>query len=519
MPLPPGLAGFVAAQEAARRGEASSLQQATGILGLQAMLEQQRQSALMHPLALAQMQGKIDEQNRLNGLLSQYAASRGVLSAPQHPTPASVATATSPDIPLPGGPTNNRAGLLVPQTPMGNGLQLPDSVQLELLHPALRDLGKVHAEQFKPTDKMRELVARGVQPGSPEWNTALGTTYSQSGAWQTTPGGGVQLAPGYAAGQGDIKAAEMGPQFRDITLGNRSYTMSNADITTLYGGDPVASLNIAQKYGIPWNRTQAGPVQPVAPVTAPSGPSSAPVAPPVAPRGLTPGPATLPLGPAPIVPQMPPAAQPGASGMGRIPAANVLGIGGGGPPVNMGPQEQADLKVTTEQRMADAKTYGELYQGMMKASLENPAKIAKMNRIVDLLKNYDGGKLAQTGMDLASIGVSAGFNLDPRLPNKQAAEALSKEVALELRSTGAGGGMPGSMSDADREFLRSMTPQLAQLAEGRRQIADTRIKLWQREMQVADMARRYKQKYNGVLNEDFFNQLQDWSSRNPIFGQ
>lgn len=76
--------------------------------------------------------------------------------------------------------------------------------------------------------------------------------------------------------------------------------------------------------------------------------------------------------------------------------------------------------------------------------------------------------------------------------------------------------MPGAMSDADREFLRSMTPQMAQTASGRLQIIGARTALLRREMKVADMARAYKKRFN-VLDEDFFTQLQAWSDRNPLF--
>ena len=77
--------------------------------------------------------------------------------------------------------------------------------------------------------------------------------------------------------------------------------------------------------------------------------------------------------------------------------------------------------------------------------------------------------------------------------------------------------MPGSMSDSDREFLKQMAPQMAQTAEGRRTIIDSRVKVLERENKVADMARQYRKKHGG-LDEDFFTQLQGWSNRNPIFG-
>lgn len=166
--------------------------------------------------------------------------------------------------------------------------------------------------------------------------------------------------------------------------------------------------------------------------------------------------------------------------------------------------------------MEISKNYGQIYNQAQNAAMQNPAKVAKLQRIGTLLGDFEGGKLSATGLEVARTANSLGIKLDPKLSNKEASEALTNEVALELRSTGSGAGMPGAMSDADREFLKGMTPQMAQTAEGRRTIIESRVKVLERENQVSKMARQYKQKY-GTLNEDFFNQLSGWSERNPIF--
>lgn len=191
-------------------------------------------------------------------------------------------------------------------------------------------------------------------------------------------------------------------------------------------------------------------------------------------------------------------------------------VAGGGVAAGMSPKQEATAAANKEFQVTDAKARAQMYDAMQKGALSNTAKIAKVERIGNLLKDYDGGKMAQTGFELARFGTSLGVTIDPKLPNKEAAVALSNEVALELRSTADGSGMPGAMSDADREFLKSMTPQLAQTAEGRKKIIESRVSVWKREQKVAEMARRYRQKH-GTIDEDFFNQLNAWSNRNPIF--
>jgi hypothetical protein len=195
----------------------------------------------------------------------------------------------------------------------------------------------------------------------------------------------------------------------------------------------------------------------------------------------------------------------------QAPTANPEGI-----PAGMSPAAASAQAASAEQQKDIAKNYAGIYNNLQNASMANPAKIAKMERVGNLLEGFEGGKLSKSAMDIASAANSVGIKIDPKLPNKQAAEALSKEMALDLRSTANGSGMPGSMSDADREYLKSMTPDIGTTAQGRKMIVEAKVALLKRESTVSAMARQYTKKYGG-LNEDFFNQLQAWSERNPIF--
>jgi hypothetical protein len=185
-------------------------------------------------------------------------------------------------------------------------------------------------------------------------------------------------------------------------------------------------------------------------------------------------------------------------------------------PAGMSAADTAAQSAAAAQQIKISENYGTIYNNLQNASMSNQAKIAKVERIGTLLGDFEGGKLSQTGVDIAKIGNSLGIKIDPMLPNKEASQALTNEVALELRSTADGHGMPGAMSDSDREFLKAMTPQMAQTADGRKAIIDSKVKVMQRENQVADMARQYKKRY-GKLDEDFFSQLGAWSGRNNIF--
>jgi hypothetical protein len=198
-------------------------------------------------------------------------------------------------------------------------------------------------------------------------------------------------------------------------------------------------------------------------------------------------------------------------------APNAGGTGvGGAPAAGMAPAVAADSAASAAQKTKVAENYASIYNNLQNAAMSNSAKIAKVERVGSLLEGFEGGKLSKSAMDFASAANSLGLKIDPKLPNKQAAEALSKEMALDLRSTANGAGMPGAMSDADRDYLKSMTPDVGSTAEGRKMIVEAKVALLKRESTVADMARQYTKKHGG-LNEDFFTQLQGWSERNPIF--
>ena len=83
-------------------------------------------------------------------------------------------------------------------------------------------LAKDYTDQNKPTDKIRELTAAGIKPGSDAWNFALTDTATQGGIWRRGADGALSLAPGYAAGQAAVtsatKSAEAGFEIVEIPV-------------------------------------------------------------------------------------------------------------------------------------------------------------------------------------------------------------------------------------------------------------------------------------------------------------
>jgi hypothetical protein len=154
---------------------------------------------------------------------------------------------------------------------------------------------------------------------------------------------------------------------------------------------------------------------------------------------------------------------------------------------------------------------------IVNAGFAAPGTIAKYQQLGKLLEGVDGGTLTATGTQIASTMNSIGIKIDKNLPNKEAAAALGNEMALQLRSPAGGAGMPGALSDKDREFLVGMIPNASQSAQGRKMLINAQIAIEQRKQQVATFARNYEKKH-GQLDNGFFDQMQAWSAANSLFG-
>ena len=196
----------------------------------------------------------------------------------------------------------------------------------------------------------------------------------------------------------------------------------------------------------------------------------------------------------------------------QVQAAKVAIARAGKPDINT----QVTLKQEGEEAKTVGKYYGEQYADVQKAGFNAQSKINRIDRLNQLLHGVDTGKLTPAGTELAGYAESVGLKIDKNLGNKQAAQALASEMALELRNPAGGAGMPGAMSDADRQFLVSMTPGLATSPEGRKQITETVKKLAKREQEVAKLARDYRTK-NGQINEGFYEVLAAHAAKNPLF--
>ena len=170
----------------------------------------------------------------------------------------------------------------------------------------------------------------------------------------------------------------------------------------------------------------------------------------------------------------------------------------------------------TEEAKEVGKFFGAQYADIQKAGMQAQQKINNLERLDQLLTGITTGALTPTITSITSYAESLGIKIDPKLGAKQAAEALSNELALQARNPAGGAGMPGAMSDADRQFLQNIVPGLSKSAEGNRLIIETTRRLAQRDRDVARLAAEYRKK-NGGMNEGFYEVLQQFATTNPLF--
>jgi hypothetical protein len=165
----------------------------------------------------------------------------------------------------------------------------------------------------------------------------------------------------------------------------------------------------------------------------------------------------------------------------------------------------------SEQSKVYGKELGDIRATITKAGFEAPKRLAQLDRMDQLLAGIDGGAAAPALADIASAANSLGIKIDPKLGNKQAAEALSIEMALKMRPAGS-----GPMTDKDFENFLKSVPSLAKTAEGRAQISKTMRAAIQRDLEASKFAREYARQNNGVIDDAFFEQLAQFYAQNPV---
>jgi hypothetical protein len=185
----------------------------------------------------------------------------------------------------------------------------------------------------------------------------------------------------------------------------------------------------------------------------------------------------------------------------------------GKPVTNINQQQESEYEKATGKQLAEAN------MEIIKSSSAARGKIATLNRLGTMLvdPNIYTGKAAESVLELKRLGKAIGVEVGDVGP-AEAVKSISNQFALELRNPAGGAGMPGALSDKDREFLQSMVPGLNQNPHGNALIIDYMKRVAQRSVDVERLRQQYVRK-NGRLGENFYTELADYSDANPLFSE
>jgi len=183
----------------------------------------------------------------------------------------------------------------------------------------------------------------------------------------------------------------------------------------------------------------------------------------------------------------------------------------GKPVTNINQQQESEYEKATGKQMA------ELNAEIPKQATAARGKISTLTRMDALLsdpKIYTGAG-ANLVLDAKRLAKAAGVDIGD-VGGAEALRSIGNQFALELRNPSGGAGMPGALSDKDREFLQASVPGLTQNPEGNRLIVDYMKRMAQRSVDVERLRQQYVAK-NGRLSEGFYKELADYSDKNPMF--
>ena len=155
-----------------------------------------------------------------------------------------------------------------------------------------------------------------------------------------------------------------------------------------------------------------------------------------------------------------------------------------------------------------AKRY-ETYQSEADAAERTMNNLTLMDNIAQRNDFYSGFG-AETL--LAARRAAVAFGADPDLvSDAETFNKIAKDSALQVM----GGSLGVGFSNADREFVEAMVPNISNTIEGNRKIIAVQKKLQSRKIQLARLAEQYVDQ-NGTL-KGFRGFIMDWSEQNPLF--
>ncbi|MFA6245241.1 MAG: transglycosylase SLT domain-containing protein [Candidatus Hydrogenedentales bacterium] len=182
-----------------------------------------------------------------------------------------------------------------------------------------------------------------------------------------------------------------------------------------------------------------------------------------------------------------------------------------------GPDAQTTVNLSGEKSYDQTvgKGYGETMLEIQKAgrAAQNSVTSLKlMEKAIDTPGFYSGSS-SDAVLAARKVAVSLGIADAASAAPNELFTKISNKLVLDL----AGGSLGTGFSNADRDYLASSVPNLANTPEGNKQIIQIMKKVEGRRAEVAKFARDYAKFHGGRLDAEFDDELAKWSDENKLF--
>lgn len=145
-------------------------------------------------------------------------------------------------------------------------------------------------------------------------------------------------------------------------------------------------------------------------------------------------------------------------------------------------------------------------------------KLPRLQVMSDLVGRPDvyQGTGADAVLEFKKGAKALGFNVDG-IPASEAIRSIGNQVALQLRNPAGGEGMPGALSDSDRQFLVQSTASLTNTQQGNQLILRVASEMEQYKIAQHNAAVQYLDKHKSQVGLSDYLQL--WADKNPALSQ
>lgn len=190
-------------------------------------------------------------------------------------------------------------------------------------------------------------------------------------------------------------------------------------------------------------------------------------------------------------------------------------------------KKAGSTQVTVDQRpqsafdTAIAKDEAERYNKLVNGGNAARDTIANLDVVGQALDVYNRGAALGTGAlgkyesTLRGYGAALGIGNAETVGAAELVESITNRMALLMRNPDSGMGMPGAMSDADRNFLKSAQPGIDKTPAGNARMIEVMKRIEGRKQQIGEMATDWLEKHGNM--KGFQKHVNDFAKSNNLF--